>query len=302
MGIFTYLRLKLRYLRLKFIVSLLRFLARPRLTPKPDDILQIPSRDSHRTIKAHVYRPRSSEGSGPSPVLLNFHGSGFVLRLHGSDDLFCRRIAQQTNYTVLDVQYRLAPEHPFPAAPNDVEDAVKYVLSQPSTYDATHVCMSGFSAGGNLALGVAGSPAFPKDTFRSVHAIYPVTDLSMDPYSKIAPDPSGPDNIPGALAKIFDESYVGNSDVKNPSLSPTFADVTRFPKNVLIVTCAFDKLALEAEKLADRIEQGGDVGRYLVRKRVPGVGHAWDKTTKPGSDGEEKRDEIYALVVEVLKR
>lgn len=105
--------------------------------PEPDAVIHIPSRDAERTIKVHIYKPATPQT--PSPVLINLHGSGFILPLHGSDDVFCRRIASETGHVVLDVQYRLAPEDPFPAAPHDTEDALRYVLARPEEYEASKV-------------------------------------------------------------------------------------------------------------------------------------------------------------------
>src|SRR5689334_10864100 len=97
------------------------------LTVHPDEVIQIPSRDAPRTITAHLYKPKTPP-VGAGAVLLNFHGSGFVLPMHGSDGAFCRYVSEKTSYTVIDVSYRMAPENPFPAALNDVEDSIKWVL------------------------------------------------------------------------------------------------------------------------------------------------------------------------------
>lgn len=128
--------------------------SRSTLQTHQDDVLHIPSRDIHRTTKIHVYR--SKKPIVPSPVLVNFSGSGFVVPAHGTDDEYALRVTMDTPYTVLDVEYRLAPEDPFPAATNDAEDVVKWVLSRSEQFDLKHVSVSGFSAGGNLALGLAG--------------------------------------------------------------------------------------------------------------------------------------------------
>ncbi|KAJ5572695.1 esterase/lipase [Penicillium hetheringtonii] len=173
----------LTYYYYKTVVVIIRFFTRVlgivvgRPAPTPDEVLQIPSRNSGRTIKAHVYHS-STTTTGPKPVLLNFHGSGFMLPQHGEDDEYCRRISQATKYTVVDCSYRLAPENPFPAALNDVEDAVKYILNQPSVYDPTNFSIGGFSAGGNLSL-AASACLFPPETFRSLIAFYPALDLKQ---------------------------------------------------------------------------------------------------------------------------
>lgn len=293
----------LTYLWYKFLAVLIRaFVSRGKSIPSnPDDVWLIQSRDTGRSIKAHVYRSAASTLS-PTPVLINFHGSGFVIPAHGSDDQFCRLVSRQTEYTVLDVQYRLAPEHPFPAALNDVEDAVRWVLARPGQFDSTRVVISGFSAGGNLAL-AASSSIFRQDSqetlypLRAVLAFYPVVDLSTDPGSKAAPDSSGRP-IPATVARIFDRCYIPSSfDTRDPRISPAYADSEGFPDRVLIVTAACDTLAPEAEALAARIDKSG---RKVVSQRMAGCVHAWDKQARPGTQQSEARDRAYSLAMETM--
>ncbi|KAL5331215.1 hypothetical protein ACEPPN_000744 [Leptodophora sp. 'Broadleaf-Isolate-01'] len=286
----------LTYIRLKAVATFLRFGVPAIPAPKTDDVLQIPSRDDRRTIKVYVYKP-SNPQQGPSPVLLNFHGSGFILPLHGNDQVYCRRIAENTPYTVLDCAYRLGPEYPFPASPNDVEDAVKYVLSRPEEYDLTHVSIGGFSAGANMSLALSGH-VFPAKTFRSVLAFYPPTDVSVDPYKRVQPEPA-PTNVPPWIVSVFNECYFRGQDPKQPLLSPMFIDAAKFPDNILIITCGQDPLAFEGEELAKKLKDGK---RHVVSQRMPGVGHAWDKQVEAGSVAEMRRDEAYALAIEMLKR
>ncbi|KAJ5816326.1 Alpha/beta hydrolase fold-3 [Penicillium robsamsonii] len=264
------------------------------VSANPDEIHHIKSRDVGRTIKVHLYRP---SGSGPSPVLINFHGSGFVIPLHGGDDEFCRRVSHETKHTVLDVRYRLAPEHPFPAALNDVEDAIKYVFTCPDKFDLTRVSISGFSAGGNLAL-VAASSLFPRDTFRSLISIYPVTDLSPDPASKIAPA-RGDFVIPLPVMRLFDRCYVPSSvDKRDPRISPLFAQVDRFPQRVLMITVDGDTLALEGEELAQKINTLQ--GRHVVSERLLGCSHGWDKSTRMGTPQYQAKERAYQLAFDML--
>ncbi|KAJ5124152.1 Alpha/beta hydrolase fold-3 [Penicillium bovifimosum] len=265
------------------------------LTATPDEIRHIKSRDTGRTIKAHLYR---SSGPSPSPVLMNFHGSGFVLPLHGDDDEFCRRVSRETKYTVLDVPYRLAPEHPFPAALNDVEDAIKYVLASPEEFDLTHVSLSGFSAGGNLALAAA-SNLFPRDTFRSLLAIYPVTDLSRESASKIAPARAD-FHIPVPIMRFFNSSYLPSAlDRRDPRISPLYAQADQFPRRILMITADGDSLALEAEELAQKIQKLE--GWYVVSQRMePNCSHAWDKTTRAGTPQYEAKERAYQLAFDML--
>lgn len=292
----------LTYLRLKVCAVLVRLLTRFTLgisQTHQDNILHIASRNSARSIKVHVYKS-AKENKKPSPVLLNLHGSGFIIPLHGSDDEFCARVARETDYTVLDMQYRLAPENPFPAALNDVEDAVKWVMKRPDEFDLDRFAISGFSAGGNLALATAGN-LFSKDTFRSILLFYPSTDKSIDPGDRATPDTSVKPSPP-ALSRIFDECYIPSTvDRKNPMVSPSYAQADAFPKNVLFVTAAQDNLCLEAEALAGRIENaGGD--RNVVRRRMEKCGHGWDKMKKLGPTQVEAKNEAYSLGIDMLRQ
>ncbi|KAH8600646.1 putative esterase/lipase [Bisporella sp. PMI_857] len=286
----------LSYIRLKTVATFIRFTLPAIPEPKADGVLQIPSRDDGRTIKAYVYKPKNPQ-PGPSPVLLNFHGSGFILPLHGSDQVYCRRVAENTPYTVLDCTYRLAPEHPFPASPNDVEDAIKYVLSHPEEYDLAHVSIGGFSAGANMSLALS-AHVFPAKTFKSLLAFYPAVDLSADPHKRVQPEPA-PTIIPPWIVSVFNECYFKGHDPKQPLLSPMFIDAAKFPDNILIITCGQDPLALEGEELAKKLKDGK---RHVVSERMPGVGHSWDKRVEAGSVAEKRRDEAYALAIEMLNR
>lgn len=260
-----------------------------------DAVLQVPSRDEGRSIKVHVYNSKTLDKL--SPVLINFHGSGFVIPMHGSDDEFALRIAKDTKYTVLDVQYRLAPEHPFPSGAHDGEDVVRYVLSRPQEYDLDHVAVSGFSAGGNFALGLSGH-VFPASTFRHVAAFYPPTDLSKAPSSKIAPDTSG-EPIPGWVAGIFDDCYLpAGVDRAQPLVSPCHMEGEKFPDSMLIITCAQDTLAPETEALAKKIQ--AVPGKQVKHERIENVGHGWDKSYKEGTPQEQAKDRAYDMAVELL--
>lgn len=293
--------LKLRLRIIVFFLRLWHVRTEKRPQANPDFVLYIPSRDAGRSIKAHVYRPEKPQS--PSPVLLNFHGSGFVMPLHGSDDVYCRRVSKETPFTVLDIQYRLSPENCFPAPLHDIEDVVKYLQSPTAgdgMFDPKRLCISGFSAGANLSL-AASSMILPRNTFRSVIAFYPPADLATSPETKSPPDPSG-ERIPPWLSKVFDGSYFQDRDPYDPRISPFFAPAENFPNNILIVTPAQDYLADEGAGLAERIRKdAGD--KHVVMMRIEGCGHAWDKRVgEKDSFRAKKRDEAYAAAVDMLKK
>ncbi|PMD49024.1 putative carboxylesterase [Hyaloscypha variabilis F] len=294
----------LRYLRLKFLISSLRLLVRllvPPPAPKPDSVLRIPSRDKGRTIKIHVYNPRGGVGSAgrePHPVLINCFGGGFAMQYHGADDGFCRYIATHTNHVVLDVQYRVAPEDPFPAAVNDAEDAAKYVLGHSDEYQTAHVSLCGFSSGGTLAL--VTSTLFAHGTFQSLIGFYPSPSMAGDPSERKAP-------VPGRArrafwTKLFREAYIRDKDPRDPRISPAFADTTNFPQEILIFTADHDISATGMEALAEKIKTEGKAGgRNVVVRRMENCDHGFDKLKKHEHQMEAGR-EAYSQAVDLLKR
>lgn len=296
----------LRYIRLKLLVSILRLLARfgaGKPKASPDHVAFLPSRNRGRQIKANVYNPAGASftddsAAKPCPVLLNLHGSGFIMPAHGSDDEFCARVAKETEYMVLDIQYRLAPECPFPSALHDVEDAVNYVLQRPARFDLSRFSISGFSAGGNLALATSGV-VFPASTFNNAILLYPSTDKSKDPKDRVVPDPSAGNTVPVAVSRFFDDCYISPTvDRRNPLVSPSFAPTDRFPGRVLFVTAARDNLCFEAEELATRMDVEG---RRVTIERMEQCGHGWDKFAKPGTVQAEAKERAYALAVKMLQ-
>ncbi|KAJ5906366.1 uncharacterized protein N7473_003282 [Penicillium subrubescens] len=289
----------LDYLRLKIWATLVRLIfwwKRPAIHGKPDEILQVPSRDLGRTIKANFYHSKSNK---PSPVLINFHGSGFTVPWHGTDNEFARQVVQTTEYAVLDVAYRLAPENPFPAAIHDVEDVVKWVIANEQDFNTSRVSISGFSAGANLAL-VTSTQLFPLGTFRHVLCFYPPTDLAQDHYTKVPPDANG-NPLPPWMLTVFTECYASGLDWTDPRISPLNAAGKSFQRNTLVITCAYDNLCAEGEALVQKIRdaQGFEA---VVHRRMEECDHAWDKSYLPGSPQEKAKDEAYDLAMELLRR
>ncbi|KAI0454915.1 putative carboxylesterase [Xylaria acuta] len=301
----------LRYIRLKLLICAIRLIVRlvtPRVHAKPDAVLRVPSRDAGRTVSVHVYSPSpatSPNGPGeasrtPRPVLINCFGSGFALPLFGADDLFCSEISQRTGHVVLDVDYRLAPENPFPAALHDVEDVVHHVLSRPDRYDAAQVSISGFSSGGTLALVVP--TLFPANTFRSLITFYPSVSMARDPSERKAPVDDGPKGgrAPLFWTRLFRESYLGGMDPRDPRISPLYnADTVNYPRHMLIITAEYDASASEAEEFANSAEVNAQAtDRRVILRRMRGCGHNFDKSKKHVT----ARDEAYALANDLLTR
>jgi acetyl esterase/lipase len=239
----------LDYIRLKIVATIIRLLLPlVNYVPKarPDKTFTIKSRTPQHAIKANIYESKKTPimPGKPYPVLLNWHGSGFMMPMHGQDEYFCRLVAKETDYTVLDLNYRLAPENPFPASLEDVWDAIAYVLAHPEIYDQSRIALSGFSAGAGLLLGACGLPSpngkndqVVGQLVEKIVGVYPPADLSKKPGGKRAPE-GGAGTIPPWLGRIFNDAYLPPGvDRQDPRVSPTYIEIEKLPKDILFITC-----------------------------------------------------------------
>lgn len=238
----------LNYIRLKIIATIIRLLS-PLVNrishPRPSKSFTLKSRSNHE-IKANMYNSKRTPPTPgkPHPVLLNWHGSGFMMPMHGQDEYFCQLIAEKTEYTVIDLNYRLAPENPFPAGLEDVRDAIAYVLAHPGIYDQSRIVLSGFSAGAGLLLGACGLPSPHAEDGKCVGnlvekivGVYPPADLSKKSEAKRAPE-GGQGTIPPWLGRFFNDAYMPPGvNRQDPRVSPTYIGVEKLPGSILFITC-----------------------------------------------------------------
>jgi len=207
-------------------------------------------------IPVRIYRP---EGEGPLPGLLYFHGGGFVFCNLDTHDGTCRALANAAGCAVVSVDYRLAPEHPYPAAADDCGAATAWVAKNGAELgiDVTRLAVAGDSAGGNLAAVVAqrfrdeGGPLL-----RFQLLIYPVIDCSFGTESY-------QENAEGYLLteqsmRWFWKQYVGDSGRgAEPYASPIrAADLSGLPPG-LCITAEYDPLRDEGEHYAARLREAG---------------------------------------------
>ena len=261
----------------------------------------------------HIYRPkfpdtysrdRPRTTTNPSPVLLNWNGGAFVFNAHGADEPFCKHIANEAGYTVLDASCALAPEHPFPSGLEDAEDLLLYVLQHPDVYDAKKIVLSGFSSGANLALAAAANlnrqSKIPRTSIRAVVVFYPPTSMVIHPAGKRMLDGTLP-HVPPLLRFLmgtFRAAYLPPGvDPSDPRVSVLEADPEHFPDDLIVITAEKDRLAPEAETLATKLQSAG---KNVLLKRFDGVRHGWDKTKDDESNNAKVRDEAYGLVVSYL--
>ncbi|HGQ7767840.1 TPA: alpha/beta hydrolase [Pseudomonas aeruginosa] len=206
-------------------------------------------------LKARVYRPK---GSGPKPTVVFFHGGGFVLGGLDTHDNMCRDICKSSDSVVVSVDYRLAPESPFPAAVEDSLAATKWVIQHIAEFGGSDaIGVAGDSAGGNLAAVVAQQLAAEGIKLTAQFLIYPGVDSLDGGY------PSRTENANGYFLEQdtmhwFFAQYVGEwSEYKDPRLTPiNAASFANLPPAV-IVTAEFDPLRDEAEVYAGKLQSDG---------------------------------------------
>lgn len=328
-GILTYLRLKLIAVALRFLIKVTSRTPLEREKALADSIfvaqqkLRIPASGNQgvsRHIDAVLYYPPSftKEPLKKRPVLVNWHGSGWVVPLFGTDAFFLKQVARDCDIFVLDADYRKAPEHPFPLPLEDVEDVLRW-LTRPTgvssagqpleeLIDSEQVALSGFSAGAELAL-VASTVLRTTSlqdlgvNIKAVVAFYPETDLSLPLDRKRAACPIRPH--PPWMLNFFHDSFVPDKSSRaDPAISPSKAPEELFPEHVLFVTCEGDSFAPETLRLAERLKgtccRNGTPRKVKVH-HLEGVGHGFDKGCQPGTKQSERRDEAYAVAISCLR-
>ena len=221
-------------------------------------------------IPVRVYRPESDE---LLPVIVYFHGGGFVGGNIETHDAVCHGLSVGVPAVVVSVDYRLAPEAPFPAAVDDSEAAVRWVCDHAEDFgaDGSRLAVAGDSAGGNLAAVIARrarDSGGPSISFQLL--IYPCTDMTCSM-------PSHVENGEGYLltadrVKWFYDHYLGGCDPKHPDLSPWLVDDLRELPPALVITAEFDPLRDEGEAYAERL---AEAGVPVTSTRYDGMIHAF---------------------------
>jgi acetyl esterase len=229
----------------------------------------IPGADGE--ISVRVYTP---EGTGPFPVLVYYHGGGWVIGNLDAYDPTCRALTNAVRCVVVSIEYRLAPEHKFPAAPEDCYAALQWVGANADGIngDPMRIAIGGDSAGGNLTAVVA-QMSRDRGGVRPVYQllVYPVTDHGYD-------TPSYRENADDYLltkdAMVwFWNHYLGSeSDGNSPLASPLRADNLRDLPPALVITAEFDPLRDEGEAYAAKLR---DAGVPVMLTRYDGMIHGF---------------------------
>jgi len=297
------------------------------------------------TIKLQFYcpvgwpnKPRGKDNDTFGfPAMVNFHGGGFTIGSATDDCRWADAVRRAVDCILVSVDYRRAPEHPFPTAVEDGVDAIFYLIHHAKELyiDTNRLSVSGFSAGGNMAFTVplrwqyecralmgiptdmSGGTALPHDAASegafsmsrrggkivAICAWYPSLDFT-NPRSERRKSNVKPDRgMPVFFTNLFDASYLyppKNIDVTSPYLSPGVAEdglLRGLPKDILLYTCEYDELCAEGLRFRDRL-QNEPLNKNVFWRMVDKEPHAWDKSPN-GKD--PKRDEFYTEACKKLR-
>lgn len=232
------------------------------------------------------------------PVVVFFHGGGWVLGGLESHDGFARRLAALTGALVVAVDYRLAPEHPFPAAHDDAWAVTRWLSKSADDWggDRGRLAVCGDSAGGNLAAGVALRARDEGVDIALQALIYPCIDTELDQYRSSA------DNSVGYMLTTDDMRwfwghYVPMRHRANPYAVPARAADLSGVAPAAVVTAEFDPLRDEGEWYAERLARAGVP---VTLTRYPGVIHGFVTRAEQIARGREAQREIAASLRSAL--
>ena len=222
------------------------------------------------SITLRRYRHRKA-GKNNQPALVFYHGGGYVAGSLESHDLVCQHLAADGNCTVIAVDYRLAPEHPFPTPVNDGLAAFRYIASNTDKFgvDATRLAVGGDSAGGNLAAVVAQQTKDDAHSPKLQMLWVPWVDMSRE-YESYELFATG-FFLERVKMRWFQEQYIEDvTDTTDPMVSPIFGDLKGVAPAVILVG-GFDPLRDEGVAYADKLK-GADVETEItVYKTLPHI-------------------------------
>ena len=243
----------------------------------------------HGEVPVRVYRPKTVAEPGAESAartLVYFHGGGWTLGTLDSIDGPCRELATRTDSVVVSVDYRLAPEHPFPVAVDEAAAAVEWVAETAGSFggDPARLGVAGTSAGGTLAaVATLHAREFDGPDIAGQFLLYPVAghDFGTDSYRENADGPL----LTRADMEWFYEQYLRSPvDAANPFAVPLRADDLGGLPPATVVTAGFDPLRDDGLALAERFAAEGTP---VVERHYPAMAHGFCSLTDRVTVAEE---------------
>lgn len=252
------------------------------INPRPTAVAQIENyqfQTANGLLSARLYRPIEPVlQSKDIPLLVFLHGGGFVVGDLDTHDEACRLLCRFGRFAVLSVAYRLAPEHPFPAAFDDAMAALHWAQQQAESWkiDRQKIAIGGDSAGGNLAATVSAALAGQPDAPAAQLLIYPGIELYMLTESKQLYTDGlflSHEHVREAYLRYNPEERFPPND---PRLCPIYAETHANLAPALLVTAEHDVLRDEGEVYGRRLRQAGTL---CMMRRVAGQAHGFINMT-----------------------
>lgn len=248
-------------------------------------------------VPCRIYRPL---GDTLLPTVLHLHGGGWVGGNLDTHDTTCRMIAAQSGWTVVAVDYRLAPEHPFPAPLEDVESVAAALRERlvPGV-DGARLALVGDSAGGHLAAVAARrarDAALPPYLFQAL--IYPVIDAAMTSAS-YAENAEGYGLLAAGMRFYWDCFAPEGVDRSHPDVSPAATDDLSGLPPAFVLTCEYDPLRDEGEAFAAAL---ADAGVPTVAVRVIGMIHSFFRLPGAFDASRAAISQVAAMLADIAAR
>lgn len=262
----------------------------------PKDVI-VENVETDQGIALRIYRSPSIREK-VTPVIVWFHGGGWVLGSIETHDALCRRFAKETGFAVASVDYRLSPEHQFPVPLNDCFSATTYIAENAKRLriDPDKLIVAGDSAGGNLAAAVALKARNEKKPRIAAQVlIYPVLDraLDSDSYTKFATD----HGLSRSDMEFFWKSYLPGN-IRSQYAEPARAKSLQGLPPAIVVTAGYDVLRDEGLKYADRLKAAGV---KVVQRHYPGMLHGFVHFAEAFSVGKTATKDLSKDIRSILK-
>lgn len=259
--------------------------------------IQIPRKhtDGSGLVGARVFVPHGTAPPNGWPLVIWYHGGGWVLGNIGTENSYCTKIADNAKSIVVSVDYRLAPDHPYPAAVHDAYEALLWGFEEAPKelgIDNTRICVAGSSAGGNLTAIVThkyASSAFSREypPVKFHYLVVPVTDNTATGETM----PSWKENefttqLPAEKMLWYRRLYLQNGEHAEPESSSLLYPDESFAKlpPCFIACCECDVLRSEAEAYAEKLKKNGVPTSIVVYPGMPHPAMVMDAVMQQGKD------------------